>query len=117
MTKTYIALGSNLGERQTYLEKALQALRDHPAIAVLHVSSFHETAPVGGPPGQGAYLNAAAELETSLSAEEVLRILLETEAKLGRVRGERFGPRTIDLDLLVHGNLTCETKDLSLPHP
>jgi 2-amino-4-hydroxy-6-hydroxymethyldihydropteridine diphosphokinase len=115
--KAYIALGSNLGNRQAYLEQALKALRDHPAIAVLRVSTFLETEPVGGPPGQGPYLNAAAELETSLSAEDLLRVLIETEARLGRVRAERFGSRTIDLDLLLYGTLTCETKDLTLPHP
>ena len=115
--KSYIALGSNLGDRAASLEQALKALREHPAIAVLRVSSFHETEPVGGPPGQGLYLNAAAELETSLSAEELLRVLLDTELRLGRIRAERFGPRIIDLDLLLHGSLTCETKDLTLPHP
>jgi 2-amino-4-hydroxy-6-hydroxymethyldihydropteridine diphosphokinase len=115
--KAYIALGSNLGDRQAFLEQALKALREHPAVAVLHVSSFLETQPVGGPPGQGRYLNAAAVLDTTLSAEDLLHLLLEIEQSLGRVRGERFGPRTIDLDLLLYENLTCETRDLTLPHP
>ncbi len=115
--KAYIALGSNLGDRGAALERALKALRDHPAVAVLRVSSFLETEPVGGPPGQGRYLNAAAELETTLPAEKLMRLLLEIESRLGRVRGERFGPRTIDLDLLLYGSLTCETPGLTLPHP
>jgi 2-amino-4-hydroxy-6-hydroxymethyldihydropteridine diphosphokinase len=115
--KAYIALGSNLGDRQALLEQALKALRQHPAIAVLRVSSFLETEPVGGPAGQGRYLNAAAALDTTLSAEDLLHHLLEIERSLGRVRGERFGPRTIDLDLLLYDNLTCETRDLTLPHP
>src|SRR5947209_7207742 len=115
--KAYIALGSNLGDRAAWLEQALKTLREHPAIAVLRVSSFLETEPVGGPGGQGRYLNAAAELETTLSAEELLQALLAVEARLGRVRAERFGPRTIDLDLLLYGSLTCEGPNLTLPHP
>src|SRR5437764_12984866 len=104
MVKAYVALGSNLGDRQGHLERAVQALRDHPTVTVHRVSSFLETAPVGGPPGQGRYLNAAAEIETTLSAEELLRLLLEIEQGLGRVRHQRHGPRTIDLDLLLYGN-------------
>src|SRR5438105_11312665 len=84
MVKAYVALGSNLGDRQGHLERAVQALRDHPAVTVHRVSSFLDTAPVGGPPGQGRYLNAAAEIETTLSAEELLRLLLEIEQGLGR---------------------------------
>lgn len=115
--KAYIALGSNLGDRTAWLEQALKALREHPAIAVLRVSAFLDTEPFGGPPGQGRYLNAVAELETSLSAEELLQALLDVETRLGRVRAERFGPRTIDLDLLLYGTLTSESPQLTLPHP
>ncbi len=115
--KAYIALGSNLGDRGGWLEQALKALREHPAVAVLRISSFLETEPVGGPAGQGLYLNAAAELETTLSADELLHVLLDIEVRLGRVRAERFGPRTIDLDLLLYGTLTCESPTLTLPHP
>jgi 2-amino-4-hydroxy-6-hydroxymethyldihydropteridine diphosphokinase len=117
MVNAYVALGSNLGDRQGYLERAVQALRDHPALTVHRVSSFVETAPVGGPPGQGPYLNAAAEIETTLGAEELLYLLLEIEQRLGRVRNERHGPRTIDLDLLLYGNLVREGKELTVPHP
>src|SRR5437016_12532296 len=117
MVKAYVALGSNLGDRQGYLERAVQALRDHPAVTVHRVSSFIETAPVGGPPGQGPYLNAAAELETTLGAEELLHLLLEIEQRLGRVRHQRHGPRTIDRDLLLYGNLVREGKELTVPHP
>ena len=115
--RAYVALGSNLGDRQGYLNQALQSLRDHPAITLHSVSSFIETAPVGGPPGQGPYLNAAAELETTLSAEELLRYLLEVERQLGRVRQERHGPRTLDLDLLLYGNEIREGRELTVPHP
>jgi len=113
----FIALGSNLGDRRAYLDRALAALRTSPGIAVQLVSSLYETRPVGGPEGQGAYINAAAELTTDHPPETLLQILLEIEASLGRVRKERDGPRTIDLDLLLYGNLVCEQPHLTLPHP
>src|ERR1700674_4283047 len=99
----YIALGSNLGDREANLRQALALLAGHDGIEVARVSSFHETDPVGGPPGQGRYLNAAAELATTLTAPELLGALLEVETKLGRVRQEKDGPRTLDLDLLLFG--------------
>jgi 2-amino-4-hydroxy-6-hydroxymethyldihydropteridine diphosphokinase len=113
----YIALGSNLGDRQANLDRALQLLREQPGVQVTKVSSYHETEPVGGPPRQGKYLNAAAELQTDLSPEELLRVLLRVEDQLGRVREERWGPRTIDLDLLLHGERIQQTEPLTLPHP
>lgn len=113
----YVALGSNLGDRQHSLESAVTALRDHPAIIVRRVSSWLDTEPVGGPAGQGRYLNGVTEIDTTLSAEELLRLLLQIEQSLGRVRAVRFGPRTIDLDLLLYGNETREGRDLTLPHP
>ncbi len=113
----YIGLGSNLGDRRGYLERALQILRGRPGISVSRVSPFVETAPVGGPPGQGPYLNAAAELQTDLEPEALLRTLLEVERFLGRVRGERHGPRTIDLDLLLYGEAVRSGPELTLPHP
>ncbi len=116
-TTAYIALGSNLGDRQDYLDRALQALQEHPDITVTQVSRSHETAPAGGPPGQGPYLNAAAELQTDLGPAELLAVLLEIERQLGRVREERFGPRTIDLDLLLYGDRVQEDSRLTLPHP
>src|SRR5688500_17557737 len=117
MATAYIALGSNLGDRQAYLERALEALRARPDVRVTRVSSVYETRPVGGPAGQGPYLNAAAEVETSLEPAELLRVLLQVEAELGRRRGERDGPRTIDLDLLFHGDREHADADLTLPHP
>ena len=113
----YIALGTNLGDRQVNLDRALELLRGTPGITVGPVSTYHETDPVGGPPGQGKYLNAAAALETSLPPHELLHMLLDIETQLGRVRAECFGPRTIDLDLLLYGNQTCQTPELTLPHP
>jgi 3-oxoacyl-[acyl-carrier protein] reductase len=113
----YIALGSNLGDRQATMDRALQLLQEHPHIAVTQRSRTHETAPVGGPPGQGPYLNAAAALQTDLQPRELLQVLLEVEQRLGRVRQQRFGPRTIDLDLLLYGNEVCQESDLVVPHP
>jgi 2-amino-4-hydroxy-6-hydroxymethyldihydropteridine diphosphokinase len=113
----HVALGSNLGDRRDALERALQALRELPGVAVGRVSSFHETDPVGGPPGQGRYLNAAAEVQTTLPPQDLLRALLDVERRLGRVRGERWGPRVIDLDLLLYAEVVCATAELTLPHP
>ncbi|HXG10994.1 MAG TPA: 2-amino-4-hydroxy-6-hydroxymethyldihydropteridine diphosphokinase [Gemmataceae bacterium] len=118
MTVTaYIALGSNLGYRRNYLDRALQALQERDGIVVTRVSSYYRTAPVGGPPGQKDYLNAAAELQTELEPRELLQALLEIERSLGRVRREKHGPRTIDLDLLLYGDLVEHTADLTVPHP
>ncbi len=117
----YIALGSNMGDRAANLQQALTLLGERAGIQVKRVSSLHETAPVGGPPGQGRYLNAAAELTTTLSAPELLQALHGIEQKLGRVRGEKDGPRTLDLDLLFYGQEIIELKeadlDLVVPHP
>jgi 3-oxoacyl-[acyl-carrier protein] reductase len=113
----YIALGSNLGDRREYLGRALQALRQAPGIVVGQVSSYYETAPVGGPPGQGDFLNAAAELQTALEPDELLRTLLDIEQGLGRIRDVHHGPRTIDLDLLLYGDLVYSTATVTVPHP
>jgi 2-amino-4-hydroxy-6-hydroxymethyldihydropteridine diphosphokinase len=116
-TLTYIGLGSNLGDRRGYLEQALSLLRETPGIEVLRVSSFFETAPVGGPAGQGPYLNAAAAIRTSLPPTDLLKRLLAIESACGRVRAERFGPRTLDLDLLLYGDVVLDSADLTVPHP
>jgi 2-amino-4-hydroxy-6-hydroxymethyldihydropteridine diphosphokinase len=113
----YIGLGSNLGDRRGHLEKALDELGRTPGVSVRRVSTFIDTAPVGGPPGQMSYLNAVAEIQTDLSAAEVLRALLAIEAALGRVRAEKYGPRTIDLDLLLHGSGVVDQPGLFVPHP
>jgi 2-amino-4-hydroxy-6-hydroxymethyldihydropteridine diphosphokinase len=115
--RAYLALGSNLGDRQGYLDRALQALQEHPNINVTRTSTYYETEPVGGPPGQGPYLNAAAEVETDLEPQALLQALLEIEQQLGRVRRERHGPRTIDLDLLLYGDRVIDEPGLQVPHP
>ncbi len=113
----YIALGSNLGPRDANLRFALEALAATPGVRVLRVSSFHETAPVGGPPGQGPYLNAAALLETSLSPRALLETLLSIESRAGRTRSVPNAPRTLDLDLLLYADLAIAEPDLHVPHP
>jgi 2-amino-4-hydroxy-6-hydroxymethyldihydropteridine diphosphokinase len=92
-------------------------LRQTPGINVQAVSSYHETVPVGGPSGQGAYLNAAASLKTTLDPFALLHRLQEIELRLGRARTERWGPRTLDLDLLLYNDLVLDTSELTVPHP
>lgn len=117
MARCLIGLGSNLGERAGNLLQALDELRRTPGIAVRSASSLVETTPVGGPPGQPNFFNAAAVLETQLSPQHVLQLLLDVERRLGRVRREQNGPRTIDLDLLLYDQLVLESPELTLPHP
>src|SRR5260221_593149 len=116
-TTAYIALGSNIGDRQAFLQSALTVLRQQPGMRVVVVSRFWETAPVGGPSDQGPYLNAAAQLETDLDPRALLQVLLAVEKHLGRMRHEKNGPRTIDLDLLLFGDVIAHEPDLVLPHP
>jgi len=113
----YIALGSNQGDRRDFFDRAVQALQEHADIEVTQVSSFYETAAVGGPPGQPSFLNAAAELKTDLSPRELLDVLLEVERTLGRIRRERHGPRIIDLDLLLYDDQVIQEPSLTVPHP
>jgi 3-oxoacyl-[acyl-carrier protein] reductase len=113
----YIALGSNLGDRHANLDEAVRLLRGKSGLAVVRVSSYFETTPVGGPAGQHPYLNAAAEISTALEPPELLQTLLDVERRLGRVRGERNLPRTLDLDLLLFGNLIQNDPELTVPHP
>jgi 2-amino-4-hydroxy-6-hydroxymethyldihydropteridine diphosphokinase len=117
MSLALIALGSNLGDRRAYLNRALDALRSQPGVVVERLSSLYETAPVGGPVDQGNYLNAAAVLHTDRTPDDLLRLLLDIESSLGRVRAEREGPRTIDLDLLLYDDVIRSDPHLTLPHP
>jgi 2-amino-4-hydroxy-6-hydroxymethyldihydropteridine diphosphokinase len=112
-----IGLGSNLGDRRATLEGAIAALAASPGVDVRRVSSFRETEPVGGPPGQGTYLNAAAVLETRLDPVELLHILQAIETRFGRVRTVRWGERTLDLDLLLFDNRIIQSPELTVPHP
>jgi 2-amino-4-hydroxy-6-hydroxymethyldihydropteridine diphosphokinase len=116
MTKAFIGIGSNLGEREAYVRRALELLAAEEGIDVVAVSELRETEPVG-PVEQGRFVNGAALLETELSPRELLQRLLTIEGCLGRVRNERFGPRTIDLDLLVYGDAVVDEPGLTVPHP
>lgn len=117
MITAYIALGSNLGDRENYLQRALAALRQTEGVELLRVSPIYQTRPVGGPAGQNDYLNAVAELRTERPANDLLDALLRIEQSLGRVRQERDSPRTIDLDLLLYGDLVHADARLTVPHP
>jgi len=109
-----VALGSNLGDRMANLDRAAGRLERLGRLAAL--SPVYETAPMGGVP-QGPYYNAAVVLETRLRAEALLDGLLEIEREMGRVRGERWGPRLIDLDLILHGRTVLRTDAATVPHP
>ena len=117
MATAYLGLGTNLGDRRANLRRAADAIAATPGVCATRLSPIHETAPVGGPAGQGDYLNAAMEIQTTLSPRELLNALLRIERDLGRERRERWGPRVIDLDLLLYDDLTMDEPGLTLPHP
>jgi 2-amino-4-hydroxy-6-hydroxymethyldihydropteridine diphosphokinase len=112
----YVALGSNLGDRAAHVAAAVTALGALPGTRLIAVSATYETAPVG-PAGQQNYFNAVAALATSLAPLTLLDHLLAIEQARGRVRRERWGPRTLDLDLLLHGGTVLDDPRLTLPHP
>jgi 2-amino-4-hydroxy-6-hydroxymethyldihydropteridine diphosphokinase len=116
VTRAYVGLGANLGAREETLRRAVDLLAAADGVVVLGVSSFRETEPVGVVE-QPRFLNGAVALETTLSARALLELLLDVERTLGRVRGERWGPRTVDLDLLLFGNETIDEPGLRVPHP
>lgn len=110
--RAFLALGSNLGDRERYIQQAVESLPD-----VVAVSPVYETEPVGGPEGQGPYLNAVVELDTDLTPRELLDWCRRLEDAAGRVRAERWGPRTLDVDILLVGDLVVDEPDLQVPHP
>ena len=115
--RAYIGIGSNLDDPLAQVRAALQALAALPASQLSTCSPLYRSVPVGGPPGQPDYLNAVAALDTRLSADQLLRALQAIEAAQGRVRELRWGPRTLDLDILLYGDLVLDTPALTLPHP
>jgi 2-amino-4-hydroxy-6-hydroxymethyldihydropteridine diphosphokinase len=117
MPRCLVGLGSNLGNRRAIMENALEKLRGSPLIRVVASSSFHETAPIGGPADQPPFLNAAAMIDTSLQPHELLAYLRQIETDAGRKREQTWGPRTLDLDLLLYGEIVLSTPSLILPHP
>lgn len=110
--RAYLGLGSNLGDRRALLRAAVAAIPD-----VVAVSPVYETEPVGGPPGQSPYLNLVVALDTALSPRQLLELAQGLEARAGRVRSEPGGPRTLDVDVLLVGDLTVGEPDLVVPHP
>ncbi len=110
--RAYLGLGSNLGDRWTHLRTAVAALPD-----VAAVSKVYETEPVGGPAGQPRYLNCVVALDTDLTPRQLLELAGRLEAEAGRVRAELWGPRTLDVDVLLVGDLTVDEPDLRVPHP
>jgi 2-amino-4-hydroxy-6-hydroxymethyldihydropteridine diphosphokinase len=112
VARAFIALGSNLGDRWGHLRAAVDALPD-----VVAVSPVYESDPVGGPEGQGPYLNCVVELDTDRTPRQLLALCAELEATAGRVRAERWGPRTLDVDVLLVGDARIDDPDLTVPHP
>lgn len=117
MVTAYLALGSNLGDREAMLEGARATLNELEGVRVVASSALYETDPVGGPSGQPAFLNAVLRVATTLPAQELLRRCLEVEDRFGRRRGEHWGPRTLDVDILFYDRLVCRGPELVLPHP
>ncbi|PFJ51801.1 2-amino-4-hydroxy-6-hydroxymethyldihydropteridine diphosphokinase [Bacillus cereus] len=112
----YIALGSNIGERYTYLTEAIKFLNKNPYIHVDDVSSVYETEPVGYT-DQSCFLNLVIKISTNLSPQELLQVTQKVENGLGRKREIRWGPRTIDLDILLYNQENIEAENLIVPHP
>ncbi len=116
MSKVLVGVGSNLGDREFLIRKAIESLRDLPRTIVARVSSLYETDPVGDVE-QPAFLNAVVWVETELEPRELLWQMLLIEKRMGRVRTQRWGPRPIDLDLLFYGKRVIDEPDLQVPHP
>lgn len=115
--RVYIALGSNLGDREAILARAREALAKLPLTTLLAASAIEETAAVGGPAGQGPYLNQMVVADTTLDPGRFLKLLHKIEDDNGRVRAERWGPRTLDLDIVRFGTRRLRDPDLKIPHP
>jgi 2-amino-4-hydroxy-6-hydroxymethyldihydropteridine diphosphokinase len=118
MTRSYIAIGANLGDREATLRSAVASLAAAPGVEVVAVSNIRETDPVGLVTDQPRFLNGAVAVETCLEARELLELLLRIEADHGRTRdGPQGGPRTLDLDLVLHGDERIDEPGLTVPHP
>ena len=115
MAQALVGLGSNLGEARDQVRAALAALTATWGVHEVRGARLHTFPAVGGPAGQADFVNTAARIETSLAADELLAALLSIEARLGRTRQVRWGPRTIDLDLLLYDDLVRDTPHLTLP--
>lgn len=116
MNEVYLSIGTNIGEREKNLQQAVQALMEHSAVQVKRISSIYETAAVGYTE-QADFLNIAVAVETTFIAQEMLELCQSIENELGRVREMRWGPRIIDLDILLYNHEDIETENLIIPHP
>ena len=116
MVQAYLGLGSNIGDREQQLQEAIRLIDSTEGIDVVQTSPIYETAPVGYT-DQPNFLNLCIEINTELSPQALLQHCLETEQHLHRVRDIRWGPRTLDVDILLYGNEVVEEEDLSIPHP
>jgi len=117
MARCLIGCGSNQGSRREQLDQAIELVRYMPGVELLVTSRLRETRPIGGPPGQQSFLNSACLIETDLPPHDVLDMLAAVENTLHRERGDRWGPRTMDLDILLYDNLVLDSESLTLPHP
>lgn len=117
MVSCYIGIGSNLGNRQKFIRLAIKKINALKETKVLKISKIIETKPQGGPSGQGKFLNVALKMKTNLSTPILLEKLKAIEKELGRSKTTRYGPRTIDLDILFYADKIINRKDLKIPHP
>jgi 2-amino-4-hydroxy-6-hydroxymethyldihydropteridine diphosphokinase len=116
VTRAYLALGSNLGDRLAHLQAAVDGLAGTAGVTIAAVSRVYETEPVGGP-AQERYLNAVAAIDTELEPHALLAVAHRLEDDAARVRNERWGPRTLDVDILLYDDLELDGPDLTIPHP
>jgi 2-amino-4-hydroxy-6-hydroxymethyldihydropteridine diphosphokinase len=116
VTRAYLALGSNLGDRAAFLQYAVDQLADADGVVVDAMSRVYETAPVGGPP-QDAFLNAVVAVDTRLDPSALLSLAQRIENRALRVREERWGPRTLDIDVLLYDDVELDDPELTIPHP
>ena len=116
VTRAALGFGSNLGDRRAHLENAIATIAAAPGVTVVGISPFLETVPVGGP-DQPNYLNAVVVIDTSITPDALLALAQRCEADAQRVRHERWGPRTLDVDVLAYGELSSDDPELILPHP
>ena len=117
MVTCYLGIGSNLGDREKFIKLAIKKINALKGTKIIKVSKIIETKPIGGPKGQGKFLNAALKIKTNTSPLVLLKGLKSIEKELGRVKTVSYGPRVIDLDILFYGNRIINRKDLKVPHP
>ena len=116
MAICYIGIGSNLGDREKNVKGSIRRMNRIDGISVLKRSSIYETEPQGGPP-QGKFLNSCVKIRAELKPQDLLKALKLIEREMGRVKTARFGPRVIDLDILLYGDIRVNRRNLKIPHP